>query len=203
MKPGMVMINTARGDVVDITALARALAEERVAAADLDVLSQEPVVREEAEVMRSVYRQEHNLETLLADHVMIRMRNVVVTPHSAFQTPEAVGLPYCAGHCPTDCHRVWHGGTPLQRGPGLTHILSSIVPGHLGAGRLVPAGWPSAVEYLLGALCICSTTDCPVPGGSVGGFQRVGSPEPGQNSVRRHKRRLRWWSPSARSSGFS
>jgi D-lactate dehydrogenase len=90
MKEGVVLINTARGDVVDVKALARALGEGKVAAAGLDVLPGEPVVREEAELLRSVYERRHDLETLLADEVLIRMRNVIVTPHSAFNTREAV-----------------------------------------------------------------------------------------------------------------
>lgn len=90
MKDGVVLINTARGDVVDIRALARALAEGKVAAAGLDVLANEPVIREEAELLRSVYEERHDLGTLLADEVLIRMRNVIVTPHSAFNTREAV-----------------------------------------------------------------------------------------------------------------
>jgi D-lactate dehydrogenase len=32
----------------------------------------------------------HNLETLLADHVLLHLRNVVITPHSAFNTREAM-----------------------------------------------------------------------------------------------------------------
>ncbi|MFU8816841.1 MAG: hydroxyacid dehydrogenase [Pseudomonadales bacterium] len=90
MKQGVVLINTARGDVIEVTALARALAEGKVAAAGLDVLAEEPTVREEAEVLRSVYERKHNLATLLADQVLVRMNNVVVTPHSAFNTREAV-----------------------------------------------------------------------------------------------------------------
>lgn len=90
MKKGVVLINTARGAVVETRALLRALAEGKVAAAGLDVLPDEPVIREEAELLRSVYEREHNLETLLADHVLVHMHNVVVTPHSAFNTKEAV-----------------------------------------------------------------------------------------------------------------
>jgi len=90
MKDGAVLINTARGQVVDIQALARALAEKKIAAAGLDVLPQEPVIREEAELLRSVFEEKHDLRTLLADQVIVRMRNVVVTPHSAFNTREAV-----------------------------------------------------------------------------------------------------------------
>jgi D-lactate dehydrogenase len=91
MKPGVVIINTSRGSVVDARALIRALAEGKVAGAGIDVLAEEPVIREEAELLRSVYERSHDLEALLADHVLIRLRNVVVTPHSAFNTREAVG----------------------------------------------------------------------------------------------------------------
>jgi D-lactate dehydrogenase len=89
MKDGAVLINTARGDVVDTKALVRALAEQKLSAAGLDVLPEEPVIREEAELLRSVYEQRHDLTTLLANHVLVHMRNVVVTPHSAFNTREA------------------------------------------------------------------------------------------------------------------
>ncbi len=90
MKDGAVLVNTARGEVVDMQALVRALAEGKIKAAGLDVLPEEPVVREEAELLRSVYQHKHNLESLLADSVVLRLRNVVVTPHSAFNTREAV-----------------------------------------------------------------------------------------------------------------
>lgn len=90
MKNGVVLINTARGDIVDTRALVRALAEEKLSAAGLDVLPEEPVIREEAELLRSVYEERHDLNTLLANHVLVHMRNVVVTPHSAFNTREAV-----------------------------------------------------------------------------------------------------------------
>jgi len=90
MKEGVVIINTARGPIINTKALLRALAEGKVAAAGLDVLPEEPTIREEAELLRSVYEERHNLDTLLANHVLVHMRNVVVTPHSAFNTKEAV-----------------------------------------------------------------------------------------------------------------
>jgi len=90
MKDGVVIINTSRGDVIDNQALVRGLAEGKVQGAGLDVLPEEPVIREEAELLRSVYERKHNLDALLADHVLIRLRSVAVTPHSAFNTREAV-----------------------------------------------------------------------------------------------------------------
>ncbi len=90
MKDGAVLINTARGNVVDTRALLRALSEGKLAAAGLDVLADEPAIREEAELLRSFFAREYDLETLLADHILLRLRNVVITPHSAFNTREAV-----------------------------------------------------------------------------------------------------------------
>lgn len=90
MKQGVILINTSRGTVLDSKALVKALAEGKVAAAGLDVLPEEPAIREEAEMLRSVFRKKHNLETLLADHLLLRLRNVYITPHNAFNTCEAV-----------------------------------------------------------------------------------------------------------------
>lgn len=91
MKEGVVLINTARGDVVDVKALAREIGEGKVAAAGLDVLPEESAIREEAELLHSVYQKKCDLETLLVNHILLRLRNVIVTPHSAFNTKEAVG----------------------------------------------------------------------------------------------------------------
>ena len=90
MKDGVVIINTSRGSVLHIEALVRALAVGKVAAAGLDVLPDEPTIREESELLHSFYRQEHNLQTLLADSVLLRLRNVIITPHSAFYTTGAI-----------------------------------------------------------------------------------------------------------------
>ncbi len=90
MKDGVVLINTARGSVVDVDALLRALGSGKVRAAGLDVLPEEPTVREEAELLRSWFDRKHNLDTLLADHILLRLKNVIITPHSAFNTREAV-----------------------------------------------------------------------------------------------------------------
>lgn len=90
MKDGAILVNTSRGGVVDIRALLNALSSGKIAAAGLDVLPEEPVIREEAELLRSAFNREHDLETLLADHILLRLRNVIITPHSAFNTREAV-----------------------------------------------------------------------------------------------------------------
>lgn len=90
MKDGAILINTARGSIVDVRSLIGALSSGKIAAAGLDVLPEEPVIREEAELLRSAFSHEHDLESLLADHILLRLRNVLITPHSAFNTREAV-----------------------------------------------------------------------------------------------------------------
>lgn len=91
MKPGAVLINTARGNIVDVPALVRALASGRLRAAGVDVLPQEPLIREEAQIFRSPASPEsYDLEALVANHVLLRFPNVIVTPHNAYNTDDAV-----------------------------------------------------------------------------------------------------------------
>jgi len=89
MKDGVVLINTSRGSVVDTQALLEAILNKKVAAAGLDVLPEEPTIREESELLRSIFAQRHNLETLFAEHMLTHQPNVLVTPHTAFNTREA------------------------------------------------------------------------------------------------------------------
>jgi len=91
MKPGAVVINTARGNIIDIPALVRALADGRLRAAGLDVLPQEPLIREEAQIFRAdAPARGHDLRALVANHVLLRFPNVIVTPHNAYNTDSAV-----------------------------------------------------------------------------------------------------------------
>lgn len=90
MRDGVVFLNTSRGGVVDEHALLKAINEDRVSAAGLDVLGAEPTIREEAELLRSAVEDEDKWGELLANEMLLRLRNVYVTPHNAFNTKEAV-----------------------------------------------------------------------------------------------------------------
>lgn len=90
MKPGSVLINTSRGSVVDVPALVRAVSSKKLRAVGLDVLPQESALREEAEIFRRDSLVNRDLRELVANHVLLQFGNVVVTPHSAYNTEEAL-----------------------------------------------------------------------------------------------------------------
>ena len=70
MKPTAVLINCARGPIVDSQALADALNEGRIAGAGIDVLETEP--------------------PFPADHPLLTSKNTIVTPHIAFASTQAM-----------------------------------------------------------------------------------------------------------------
>jgi D-lactate dehydrogenase len=89
MKRGSMLINTARGSVVDTEALLRALNKGIVAGAGLDVVEGEEAIREEGELL-SMPSSEARLRAVLCQHALLRHPNVLVTPHVAFDTGEAL-----------------------------------------------------------------------------------------------------------------
>lgn len=90
MKRGAVLINTARGGLIDTQALLWGLNEGIVQAAGLDVLEEENFVYEEAELLVNDVPQGKNLATVLRNHILVERDDVIVTPHNAFNSEEAV-----------------------------------------------------------------------------------------------------------------
>lgn len=92
MKKGIYLINTARGELVDTNALVFGLKEGIIAGAGLDVLEGEQELKEEIELLSRPSRlmKLEEYEILLKDHILMEMPNVIVTPHTAFYTREAV-----------------------------------------------------------------------------------------------------------------
>lgn len=90
MKPEAVLINTARGNIIDTPALVRILSAGRLKAVGLDVLPEEPLIREEAMIFRADAQSDYDLKALVANHALLRFPNVLVTPHIAYNTDSAV-----------------------------------------------------------------------------------------------------------------
>jgi len=90
MKKGSLLINTARGPIVETESLVMALKNGHLGGAGLDVLEEENITSGEMDFIKGGHPEEHDLKTVLANHVLIDMPNVLVTPHNAFNTREAL-----------------------------------------------------------------------------------------------------------------
>ncbi len=91
MKKTAILINTSRGGIVDTSAIVKALHDKKIAGAGLDVLEEEGALKDEASYIAQNSKDEAGLRNLLADDVLMKMLNVIVTPHNAFNTDEALG----------------------------------------------------------------------------------------------------------------
>ncbi len=89
MKRGLLLINTARGSLVDTEALAWALDEDLLAGAGLDVLEGEEFLAHEDELLHQTGAEE-KLRLLVRNHALQRHPNAVITPHIAFNSEEAL-----------------------------------------------------------------------------------------------------------------
>lgn len=91
MKKGSILINTARGAIVDTKAMVAALQEERLFGVGLDVFEGEPVLREEKELLSRQFNNEDMLY-VLEEHLLLHHPHVVMTPHNAFNSREALEI---------------------------------------------------------------------------------------------------------------
>ena len=90
MKSGAYLINTARGGLIDTAALLVALKSGQIAGAGLDVLEEEGVIKDEVNFLTNGRLDQGDLKTVLGNHILIDLPNVIITPHNAFNTWEAL-----------------------------------------------------------------------------------------------------------------
>jgi D-lactate dehydrogenase len=89
-KKGSFLINTARGGLVETEALVLGLEKGILSGVALDVLEGEKEIMDEIEVLTSHYKKDVDLKTLVLNHVLVNHPKVVITPHNAFNTKEAL-----------------------------------------------------------------------------------------------------------------
>jgi D-lactate dehydrogenase len=93
LKKGAILINTARGGLIDTVALIKGLDKKIIAGAGLDVLEGEDVILEEKQLLirkkKDLYKPE-KLQLALRNSFLLQRENVLFTPHIGFYSLEAL-----------------------------------------------------------------------------------------------------------------
>ena len=89
-KKGSYLINTARGGLIQTEALINGLEKGVLAGVALDVLEEEKELSEEAQILSPRYREKTDFKTLVLNHILINNPHVLITPHNAFNSIEAL-----------------------------------------------------------------------------------------------------------------
>lgn len=91
MKPGAIVINTARGTLIDIVALMYAVKSGHLGGVGLDVFEGEEYLKDELKLL-SLAPEAKNTDAFrafIAEHELLDLPNAIITPHMAFNTKEA------------------------------------------------------------------------------------------------------------------
>lgn len=89
-KKNSFLINTARGGLVQTEAIVMGLEKGILAGVGLDVIEEEKELGEEISILSSEYRSHQDLKNLIYGHILINHPKVLITPHNAFNSVEAL-----------------------------------------------------------------------------------------------------------------
>lgn len=90
LKKGSFLVNTARGPLVETEAITMAITQGILAGAAMDVLEEEGETKDELLHLAKGHPKEEELRTMILNHAMMKMPNVLITPHNAFNSQEAL-----------------------------------------------------------------------------------------------------------------
>ncbi len=91
MKDGVIIVNVARGEIIDTEALYEALLSKKVAYAALDVIECEEILCTENQKCKGLENiKEACLEKFYINQKLLKLPNVTITPHMAYNTKEAI-----------------------------------------------------------------------------------------------------------------
>lgn len=91
MKQGVVVLNTSRGGLIDTRAMLKYVESGKIKGVGLDVCEGEPALREEKQLLSKEFNNE-NLMHILEEKMLLNHKNVIITPHNAFNSYEALEM---------------------------------------------------------------------------------------------------------------
>jgi len=90
MKPSAIIVNTGRGELIDSQALYEALITKQIAGAGLDVLEKEETISDLDYIIGINRLDKLTLEQTIINSQLFKLPNVIVTPHTAYNSIEAI-----------------------------------------------------------------------------------------------------------------
>jgi D-lactate dehydrogenase len=126
MKQGAILVNTARGEIVDTGALVESLTSHHLGGAVIDVIEGEVLLnhQEEVALLRSQEIKSELLRHSVEISLLKKMPNVIISPHNAFNTIEAVQR--INGTTAQNIIDYWYGNAP-----------NKVVAGEKPVGKLI------------------------------------------------------------------
>ena len=90
MKNSAILINTARGELIETQALYNAINRKEIAGAGLDVLESEETISDPDYLVDINRLNEGTLKQTILNTRLQQLPNVIITPHIAYNTKEAI-----------------------------------------------------------------------------------------------------------------
>ena len=90
MKKSAIIVNTGRGELIDSKALYNAILNKEIAGAGLDVLEKEETITDFDYTVGLNRLDKFTLEQTIINSQLFRLENVIITPHIAYNTKEAI-----------------------------------------------------------------------------------------------------------------
>jgi len=149
LKPGAILINTARGELIDTGALLEALDSGQVGGAALDVVEGEALLsyHEETALLRSETLPEDLLRHGVEISALEKLPNVIISPHNAFNTVEAIErINRTTTKNITD---FWYGNTPNKVEPAKKPMGKLLVARHAESEWNATGRWTGITDVHL------------------------------------------------------
>jgi D-lactate dehydrogenase len=149
MKDGALLINTARGELVDTKALFEALDSGHLGGAGIDVLEGEALLnfQDEAALLRSDKIPEDMMCHSVEIDALEKMPNVIVSPHNAFNTVEAIQR--INDTAAKNIIDFWYGNTPNKVLPPEKPVGKLLVVRHAESEWNAKGQWTGITDIYL------------------------------------------------------